>query len=54
MFSPIVKGDFAETSNYLEHPAASKERDQSIILSLIVKGESEPLVRVELTLDFTP
>jgi hypothetical protein len=33
------QGDFAETSNYLEHPAASKERDQFTIISLIVKGE---------------
>jgi len=39
MFSLIVKGDLAEISNFLELPAASKERDQSTILSLIVKGE---------------
>lgn len=38
ILSPIVKGDFAETSNCLEHPAASKERDHFTILSAFVKG----------------
>lgn len=36
------QADLAETSNFLELPAASKEHDQFTILSLIVKGEREP------------
>ena len=39
MFSPIVKGTLQKLRTFFQRPAASKERDQSTMLSPFVKGQ---------------